>query len=396
MVPPNFAREGGTPVRVLHTIPGRNWGGMEQRALEQVKWLNDHSHKAWYMAPADGEPFAKAREMGVPVVPMLFDPPWRPSTFLGIRRFVIDNKVDLIDTHVTRDAKAALASMDLCAVVRSRHVDIPLKTSLARRLQWRQGADHIITVAGVTRTHLIEMGLADPDRSTWIGGWAEPRYFDTVITDADRDRLRAEWDLKPGVPVLLCPAMLRPDKGQNYLIEALGILKQRGLTPYCLFAGTATAEGVAYAEGLKALAREKGVYEQLRFLGYRTDLPILMRFADLITLPSLVEGQPRVLVQSFASGRPVVATCAGGVAEIVETGRTGWLVGLADPQAFAEAVAAALSSDEERAKVAANARAVAEKIMRIDYRMAQTLEIYAQALAHAAKRRWPKYKGLPK
>lgn len=383
-------------MRVLHTIPGRNWGGMEQRALEQVKWLNDHGHQAWYMAPEDGEPYAKAREMGVPLAPMLFDPPWRPSTLLGMRRFVRENRIDLIDTHVTRDAKAALGCMDLCAIVRSRHVDIPLKTSLIRRLQWRQGADHIITVAGVTRTHLIEMGLADADRSTWIGGWAEPRYFDTVITDADRDRLRAEWGLEAGVPVLLCPAMLRPDKGQNYLIEALGLLKARGITPYCLFAGTATGEGAVYSEGLKSLARERGVFDQLRFLGYRTDLPVLMRFADLITLPSLVEGQPRVLVQSFASGRPVVATSAGGVAEIVEPGKTGWLVGLADPPAFAEAVAEALSSGDQRALVAANARAVAEKIMRIDYRMAQTLEIYNQALAYAAKRCWPRYKGLPK
>lgn len=380
-------------MRVLHTIPGRNWGGMEQRALEQVRWLNDHGHQAWYMAPDDGEPYAKAVEMGVPVTPLLFDPPWHPRAVFGMRRFVMENRIDLIDTHVTRDAKAALGCIDLCAIVRSRHVDIPMKTSLLRRWQWRYGADHIITVAGVTRTHLVEMGMADPDRSTWIGGWAEPRYFDTVISQEDRDRLRAEFGLEAGTPVLLCPAMLRPDKGQNYLIDALSILKLQGITPYCLFAGGATGEGAAYAEGLKTLAIEKGVMDQLRFVGYRTDLPLLMRFADVITLPSMVEGQPRVLVQSFASGRPVVATCAGGVAEIVEPGQTGWLVGLADPMAFAGAVAQALSSDEQRTLVAGNARAVAEKIMRIDYRMAQTLAIYEQALAHAAKRRWPEYRG---
>ena len=66
-------------MRVLPTMPGRNWGGMEQRALEQVRWLNQNGHQSWYMAPPDGEPYAKAVEMGMPVVPMVFDPPWDPS-----------------------------------------------------------------------------------------------------------------------------------------------------------------------------------------------------------------------------------------------------------------------------------------------------------------------------
>ena len=376
-------------MRVLHTIPGRNWGGMEQRALEQVRWLNQHGHQSWYMAPPDGDPYAKAVEMGVPVVPMVFDPPWAPRCFLEMRRFVIANRVDVIDVHVTRDAKAALGSMDLCAIVRSRHVDIPLKTSLLRRLQWREGSDHVVTVAGVTRTHLIEMGLADPDRSTWIGGWAEPRYFETEITDDDRVRLRRELSIPDDVPVLLCPAMLRADKGQNFLIDALGILAEQGVKPVCLFAGKATGQSAPFAEGLKVQGQQIGVGDRLRFLGYRTDLPVLMRFADLLVLPSLMEGQPRVMVQSFASRRPVVACDVGGVSEIVKDGETGWLIPKADPGALAKAIAHALADPAERERMAANAHALALQTMNIDLRMKQTLSIYEQALNHAKTRRFP-------
>ena len=387
--------QGGHKVRVLHTMPGLNWGGMEQRALEQVRWLNQNGHQSWYMAHPDGEPYAKALEMGQPVIPMVFDFPWSPKCMGGLRQFVVDNRVDVIDTHVTRDAKAALGSMDLCTIVRSRHVDIPLKPKLIRQWQWRYGADHIITVAGVTRDELVRIGLADDKRATWVGGWAEPRYFETEITAEDRQTLRQELNIPDGVPVLLCTAMLRKDKGQNFLIEALGLLAQQGLRPYCLFAGAATSEGADYAAGLHTLAANVGVTEQLRFLGYRTDLPVLMHLADLVVLPSLVEGQPRVLVQAFASARPVVATCAGGVAEIVETGKTGWLVPLADPPALAENIAAALNDPVQRDVVAANARALAEKVMRLEYRMAQTLDVYEQAMARARKRWFPKYRGLP-
>jgi glycosyltransferase involved in cell wall biosynthesis len=359
---------------------------MEQRALEQVRWLNQNGHEAWYFAPPDGEPFAKAAEMGVPLIPMVFDPPWATRCFLTLRRFVKAHNVDLIDTHVTRDAKAALGSLDLCAIVRSRHVDMPLKTSLIRRWQWRYGADHLITVAGVTRTHLIDMGLADPDRATWIGGWAEPRYFDCVITDQDRALLRADLAIAATAPVLLCAAMLRPDKGQNFLIEALALLAQQGHHPVCLFAGSATVESHAYAQGLKELAARLGVADQVRFLGYRTDLPSLMRFADVVVQASYMEGQPRALVQAFASGRPVVATAAGGVGEIVRTGETGWLVPMFDPQALADALGDALSNPAQRSQMAANVRTMAEKTMRIDYRMKETLAVYELALARAARR----------
>ena len=120
-----------------------------------------------------------------------------------------------------------------------------------------------------------------------------------------------------------------------------------------------------------------------------------MRFADLMVLPSLVEGQPRVLVQAFASGRPVVAAAAGGTGEIVQTGQTGWLVPMADPPALTASIAEALANPEQRALVAANAKALAEREMRIERRMELTLAIYDQAIARAKTRRFPRYTGVP-
>ncbi len=237
-------------MRILHTIPGRNWGGMEQRTLEQVGWLVAHGHAAWLAAPPDGEPFRRALDLGLPVVPMVFDRPWRMATVMSLRRFVRDNDVEVIDAHVTRDAKVAMACLDLCAVVRSRHVNQPLKPSPARRLQWRLGADHIITVADVTRHALVASGLADVRRATAIGGWADERFF-APPDPATRRAVRAELGLEECVPVLLCVGMLRPDKGQDHLIRALGLLAARGRNPVCLLAGIATGESAGYAAGLE-------------------------------------------------------------------------------------------------------------------------------------------------
>ncbi len=377
-----------TILNILHTIPGRNWGGMEQRALEQVRWLVDHGHHAWYAAPPDGEPFRQARAAGVPVIPMVFDPAWRPDTMLRLRRFVAGHKVDIIDTHVTRDAKAAMACLDLCAVVRSRHVDQPLETTAARRAQWRLGSDHVITVAGSIRRHLIEIGLAEAERSTWVGGWAHEKFFaPPAVARAD---LRRSLGLADDVPVLLCVAMLRPDKGQDHFVGAMARLKDRGVAPVLLLAGAATAESAGYADGLRHLAAQAGVADRVRFLGYRDDVPDLMRAADLAVISSLVEGQPRVAVQAFASATPLVATRVGGVPEIVEHDVTGWLADPADPGSLADTIHYALADPIKKSVVAAKARRLAERTMRIDLRMEQTLATYAIAREHAWKRRFPR------
>lgn len=370
-------------MRILHTIPGRNWGGMEHRTIEQVRWLLSHGHDVWLAAPADGEPYRKGAELGLPMVAMNFDPPWNPTTLRQLRRLVRDNRVDVIDTHYTRDAKAALSCLGLCAVVRSRHVNQPMKPSLVRRLQWR-AADHLITVADCTRDHLLEIGLADPARITAIGGWADERFFQLADPQATRTRLRDELDLPHDAFVLVCVAMLRPDKGQDHLIAALGLLRQRGLTPVTVLAGSPTAESAQYEADLHRLVRQHGV--DVRFLGYRDDISQLMQMADVVVIPSLTEAQPRVAVQAFATGRPVVASAVGGVPEIVKHGQTGWLVPPADPPALADAIAKVMGRGSDVVTVAAGARALAEQTMRFDHRMAQTLAAYETAIRHAKSR----------
>lgn len=368
-------------MRILHTIPGRNWGGMEHRTLEQVRWLVKHGHEVWLAAPEDGEPYKRAQAMGLPVVPMCFDPPLRAVP--ALRRFIKQHRIEVMDAHVTRDAKAGLYCLDLCAQVRSRHVNQYLKPSFTRRLQWKL-SDHVITVAECTRQDLVRDGIIDAKRSCSIGGWADERFFDLPDPVATRARLRAEIGLGPDEFVLVCVGMLRPDKGQDHLIRALGLLKRRGIAITALLAGSATAESAEYEAGLKRMAGEEGV--AVHFLGYRDDVSELMQTGDIVVIPSLTEAQPRVAVQAFATGRPVVASSVGGVPEIVHDGETGWLVPPAQPEILANAIARVVEHPAEAARVAEGARKLAEQRMRFDHRMAETLETYRVAIERAKSR----------
>jgi glycosyltransferase involved in cell wall biosynthesis len=153
------------------------------------------------------------------------------------------------------------------------------------------------------------------------------------VLDAATDRCGALPEAT-GRPVVLTLARLDAQKGLEYLVGAAA------LVPDTLFL---IAGDGGERRRLEALAREKGLAERVRFLGYRDDAHQLLAACDIYVLPSLFEGLPVSVLEAMAAGKPVVATAIPGTDEAVLHGRTGLLVPPADPQALAGAIRDVLS-----------------------------------------------------
>lgn len=92
------------------------------------------------------------------------------------------------------------------------------------------------------------------------------------------------------------------------------------------------------------LAIEMGLSEKIRFLGFRSDVPMLMKGAKILVLPSILEGLPGVILEAQFLKVPVVAFDVGGISEVIENNKTGWLIKSGDEVSFANAVNDALGS----------------------------------------------------
>lgn len=125
-------------------------------------------------------------------------------------------------------------------------------------------------------------------------------------------------------------------KGQHIMIEALPALPGA----HVLFVGDALFRGDhPYARRLHALTRDLGVADRVHFLGFRDDVPRLMKLVDVVVHTSAApEPFGRVLVEGMLARKPVVATAAGGAREVVHPGETGLLVPPGDPRALAAAL----------------------------------------------------------
>ena len=135
---------------------------------------------------------------------------------------------------------------------------------------------------------------------------------------------------------ILNVAGMRPQKGQAVLLEALAILRRDGVDASLVIVG----DGPERSQ-LEARVAELGLEEHAVLAGAvgHDTIPRYMREADVFCLPSFAEGLPTVLLESMASGLPVVATYVAGIPELVEDGRSGLLV----PAGRADLLAGALA-----------------------------------------------------
>ena len=204
----------------------------------------------------------------------------------------------------------------------------------------------------------------------------EPGLFDQP--PGTRETVRQALRLGPQVPLLLSVGGLQPRKGNDVLLDALAQLASwsKGARPTLLVGGDGASESA-----LRAQTAALGLRDDVRFLGYRQDMPALMAAADLLVSASRWEGCPMVILEAMASGLPIVATAVGGVPELITDGVSGRLVPPEDPTALAEAIDGVLGDVDLARDMAARARRRVVADFTADVAARKLLDLYRDELS---------------
>ena len=164
---------------------------------------------------------------------------------------------------------------------------------------------------------------------------------------------------------------LVPLKGLDDLLRAVAALRSEFANLRLEIAGQGPMQ-----EDLKCEADRLGFAEQVSFLGWRRDLGSILRTWDIFAMPSLDEGLPIVVLEAMAKGLPVVATSVGGLPELVEDGRTGYLVPPHDPLALARRLRCLILDPERRRIQGAAGRERVRNWFSADQMVGQITAIY--------------------
>lgn len=173
----------------------------------------------------------------------------------------------------------------------------------------------------------------------------------SAVTDADATAVRASLGLGAG-PVLGLFGRIAPWKGQDVAIRALALLGDRPDVQLAVV-GDALFGEEGYAAEMRALVSELGLKARVHFLGFRTDVPVLMRAVDVLLHTSTApEPFGRVIAEGMLAERPVIATAGGGASEIMTAGETAWQIAPNDPAALAAAIRDVLANPSRASEIA--------------------------------------------
>lgn len=160
-------------------------------------------------------------------------------------------------------------------------------------------------------------------------GVREDRYH--PATPEEQAQMRSREGLSSNDFVVICTGELNENKNQKTLVDAAALLKDKIPHLKVLLAGNGPKE-----QELRDQIRDNGLEEVVKLLGYRTDLEKLVPAVDVVASCSKREGLPLNIVEAMLCKKPVVASYNRGNAELVEDGKTGYLVKPEDAEGFAE------------------------------------------------------------
>jgi len=172
-------------------------------------------------------------------------------------------------------------------------------------------------------------------------------------------------------------------KGHEYFLEAMAEVAQRipNLRGLIVGAPEDTSRNREYYQKLQSLTKSLGLDGKVVFTGFRGDVPLLMSALDVVVLSSSApEPFGRVVIEGMAAGKPVVATAAGGVLDIIEDGVNGLLVPRQDSRAMAEAVVELLSDREKARRMGLAARRRVEEKFTVQRHVAAVQQVYDAVL----------------
>jgi glycosyltransferase involved in cell wall biosynthesis len=326
--------------RVVHIQKVAGISGSEAHLLQLLPDLRRRGWNVEFLMLHEDEPgaWAFARELegrGVPLDDVRLRGDVDPLAYADVAAFLSRRRPRVLHTH--------LVHADVYGQIAGAMARVPLRLSTKHGFNWfRESrffglADR--AVASLAHVHIaISRGLAQY--------LAEVEGFDAESFEIVHYGISARDGVEPyagSEPRLLCVGRLIPVKGHLVLLRALAQARARVPELVLELAGQGPL-----GPALKSYARELGLTDAVRFLGFVTPVQTAIEGASVVVVPSLGEGFGMVALEAMERARPVIASAVGGLPEIVADGETGIVVPPGDAEALADAMVA-LASDLPRA-----------------------------------------------
>jgi L-malate glycosyltransferase len=359
-------------MNIVHLDSQVPWRGGEQQVLHLSQLLHTWGHNSMIVCQPHSALYQRAQEAKVPVQALRMRHELDLVAAWKLGQYLRRQRVEILHMHAPHAHSIGLLACVWAPTVHkvvSRRIDFAPIRNLLSRWKYTLPKVHYVAVSEAVRQVLIASGIP-------------AHHVQTIHSSIDLRRFDATQEVAPlfptGTRVVGTVGHLAGHKGHRYLLEATRELLQTEPDVRVAIVGDG-----ALRHELEDQAATLGIAEQVHFAGFRRDVPALIRGFEIFVFSSTQEGTPNGVLEAMALGKPVVATHAGGTAEVVQDGVTGLLVSPRDPAALAQALFYVLRHPEQGQMFGRAGRQRVAEHFTVEHMAGSTLQAYQRILADA-------------
>lgn len=369
-------------INVLHLCESSDTGGAESVLVNIAENLDKDRFTSIVCLLSDGwlKSQLDVRHIETVVIPQphSLDLLW----LFRFYRLLKEREINVIHSHefATNVYASFLSKLVGISVIATAHGKNYYTDKWRRRMAYRFVARQsvMVAVSADLKQFLSERVGIPPGNIRVIHNGIDLRRYEAKGVSR---QVRKELGIKEGQPVIGTVGNLFAVKGQSYLLRACRIVASAFPNFVLLVAGE--GEQLSF---LEKEATSLGIASNVKFLGFRSDIPSILEAMDVFILPSLSEGLPLSVLEALALQIPVVATNVGGIPEVIEEGVTGYLVPPRNPEALADNILSLLRHPEVAINIGRAGRRKMEKSFRLEKMIKDYQSLYegSQPNRHAA------------
>ncbi|MDE2027686.1 MAG: glycosyltransferase [Candidatus Omnitrophica bacterium] len=318
-------------MKVLHIVNSLECGGLEKMVIHLASACSEHDVKSDILClKTEGVLASQARQKNIEVNALNKNEGFSWRVIFRMAQMIRSGGYDLVHTHnfsplIYGSIAARLAGVKC---LNTRHGSEPTGTY---KLIWDLNS-RVIAVSEYTRNELLKNNTISEGKVSVIYNAIPEAEFNFDSNAQPESSLRKQLGLV-NARLIGIVGRLSPEKDHLTLFKAIKNIVSDS-KDVCLFV---VGDG-DQRSCLEQYCVQHRLSDNIHFLGFRNDIPLILRSLDVFALSSLTEGVPLTILEAMASGVPVVATNVGGNSEIIENNVTGLLVPAGDPNAVEQAL----------------------------------------------------------
>ena len=363
-------------IRVLYLLNHAGKAGTEAYVLSLADRLSGRIDP-FLVYNEEGLLVQQLKDRGIPAYRLSMRHPYDLPAAFRLAALCRRLNIHIIHAQYLRENYIALLSRLLrprTRVIYTNHfiLDNNPLLRISNRLLSRLQAQ-VIAVCDPGRDRMIRNGV-DPRRIRVIHNGVDPAYWGTRGPSS----LRKEFGIPDDAMLLLCGSRFAYDKGHEYLISAIALLKNLAPCPFRFI----LANDGPFWEDRKKQAAELGLMDTVVFTGPRKDIKNLYDGCDIYVNSSWHEALSFAIIEAMAEGLPVVATRMGGNTDIIrEDERNGLLVTYGEAPELAETLARLMADAALRRELSENGQRSVRDKFNLDIMAASTYNLYKKAIS---------------